>query len=388
MTLYGFLLFFLAFSPSASALDFRSYPTPRADQECHPLDFRSTSQARNAEELLRKNNPDRSRPNYAGKYLLLKVPYMMETEWLIADCASGKFFRETLSGNAEFEPESALIRVTRDKTTRWMHWTGETFARFEEETETKSAENAKDRPVDSTDGILEKRYAGIFRQYPAKAEEKTCSSLDFRSYFRAQQASDQIRKRHPDLTRPNFAGSYLILEVELLFETLQLIADCRTGKFFPEFRSGKMVFRKDSGIALLIRKDSSPELLEWSAPDWIRRPDPTLKDATEVENELRGETARSLLSGMPNPLKKSRIEFKDLLCRIMPGNAPVTCSVEIDEPKAAEKKFTLIGEAAQRWLRVMERYGVRSGTPEAGWSMGVPRGFCSAASGSCSLFIR
>lgn len=388
MILRSSLIVFLLHFQAASALDFGSYPTPVSDRECHPLDFRSTSQARNAEELLRKNNPDRTRANYAGKYLLLRVPYMMETEWLIADCASGKFFRETFAGEAEFKAGSALIRVTREKTTRWMHWAGETFTRMEEEAQAPVALGEKDTPAGTPETILRERYAETFRRHPAKLREKPCAPLDFGSYFRAQQAAEQIRRRHPDLTRANFAGSYLILEVELLFETLQLIADCQTGKFLPEFKSGRMVFRDDSRIALLIHKDTSPDLLEWKAPDWIRRPDPTMKDAKEVENELRGENARSLLSGMPNPVKTSRIEFKDLLCRWMPGNGPITCTIEIDDPKAKEKKFTLMGEAAERWARVMEKYGSRTGTPESGWSYAAARGFCSTASGACSLFLR
>lgn len=379
---------FLMLLPMSSALEFTAYPTEKMTSECQPLDFRSTSQARNAEELLRKNNPDRARANYAGKYLLLRVPYMMETEWLIADCASGKFFKETLSGEAEFQPESALIRITRDKTTHWSHWTGETFARIDETLKSAAPPVPRANGTDSAESLLEKRYAEAFQQYRTEPVLDTCARLDFRSYFRAQQAEGQILKAQRDLSRPNFAGHYLILQVDLLFETLQLIADCKTGKFAPEFKSGRMLFKKDSGLALLIRKDASPDLLVWKAPEWIHRPDPTARDPREVENELRGESARSLLTALPNPLRHTRIEFKDLLCRIASGDAPATCNLELDDPQATEKKFTLTGDSAQKGIAVLERYGVRTGSAETGWNFAARRGFCSTASGACTLFLR
>jgi hypothetical protein len=368
----------------AHALEFSSYPTTPLEAECHPLDFRSTSQARNAEELIRKNNPDRSRANYAGKYLLLKAPYMMETEWLIADCASGKFFKDTATGEAEFKPESALIRITRDRNTFWMHWTGDTFTRIED---TRAALPVSS-PSASPEALLEQRYSETFKQHSAESPGSTCAPLDFRTYFRAQQAEGQIRKSPIDLRRANFAGSFLLIQVELLFETIVLVADCKTGKFFQDFRSGKMLFKNQSRMALLLKKNASPELLEWIAPEWIRRPDPTLNEPQEVENELRGDPARTLLSLIPNPLKRSKVEFKDLLCRIGSGNSSGLCSLELDDPKAPEKRFTISGETAKQWIRLVERYGVRSGSVETGLNFAVQRGFCNAALSSCSLFLR
>jgi hypothetical protein len=373
-------LLFHLLSPLSFALDFHTYPVPRTEMECHPLDFRSSSQARHAEELLRKNNPDRSRANYAGKYLLLKVPYMMETEWLIADCASGKFYKETLSGEAEFRADSALIRVIRDRTPTWSHWTGETFVRLDDPNPIPGGGSSPD--------LLERRYARVFQEGRVSLLEGPCAKPDFHSYFRAQQSEGQIRKNLPDPLRPNFAGQFLLLQVDLLFETLQLIADCKTGKFLPEFKSGKMVFQKDSRVALLIRKDSIPEVLEWHAPEWVRKPDPTAEDPREVENELRGDPARTLLATLPNPLNRSRIEFKELQCRKPSADASPACSLEIDDPKASEKTFQVSGETAQKWLSVLERYGVKSGTASTGWVFAVRRGFCTRVNGACALFSR
>jgi len=44
-----------------------------------------------------RSNPERTHPNFAGKYLLLKNEFLFDTAWFVADCTTGKFIKEMLS---------------------------------------------------------------------------------------------------------------------------------------------------------------------------------------------------------------------------------------------------------------------------------------------------
>ena len=89
-----------------------------------------------------------------------------------------------------------------------------------------------------------------FFTIPSFAETPACHSLDFDSYFVAQQAKSNLQKMN-DLQHPNFARNFLLVKNAMMMETLYLIADCRTGKFLHEKISGEAKFTLDSNEVLL-----------------------------------------------------------------------------------------------------------------------------------------
>jgi hypothetical protein len=132
--------------------------------------------------------------------------------------------------------------------------------------------------------------AAAFAQYPVPAESITCHALDFESYFKAQQFKSSILRDKPDLTHPNFAGHYLILKNEFVLETIWLIADCTTGKFFHETLSGNLEFKTDSNLVILIPKSGeTSEWNVWSGKDWLKV-EPSVATAAESDRLFHDRT--------------------------------------------------------------------------------------------------
>jgi hypothetical protein len=360
-----------------ASLDFPSYPAKEILPECRKPDFTSYSRARNAEEMIRKNNPDLSKPNFGGQYLLLQAPYMMGTDWLILDCKTGVFLKEVITGQAEFKKDSFLVRLSDKTSTEWKLWTGSTFVKAEE---TKSLES---KPAENS---LVSRYAEAFNGFPAGPVKSTCAPLKFSSYFRAQNAEMNIKNQKTDLSRPNFAGNFILIRVELLFETIHLIANCETGLFFPEYLSGDLTFRVDSALAILTTSGKSPELFLWHAPLWIKRPDPTTSDGPFIFNEISREDARSLIRLLPNPDHHSRIEFEDLVCRSAPGSG---CSFRIPGTKEPEKRIALLEAPSQGVLDLLQRLGKTLPKDSSGsGGLQVDQGHCVPEKSTCRLGVK
>ncbi|MBU6154609.1 MAG: hypothetical protein KGP28_09940, partial [Bdellovibrionales bacterium] len=280
--------------------------------------------------MIRKNNPNLKKPNFGGQFLLLQVPYMMGTDWLIMDCKSGRFLKESLSGDAEFHPDSFLVRLREKSSAEWRLWTGTTFVKLE---------NLKENSSSIEGNSLSSRYGRIFRDHPALPSKTICAPLKFSSYFRAQNAESHIKSQKLDLASPNFAGSFLLIRVELLFQTIFLIANCHTGIFYPEFLQGEVTFEPTSRIAVLTKSGKSPEVFLWQEPVWIKRPDSTLAESPLVFNEVTRDEARAIIRLIPNPQNRSRVEFEDLRCR---NSVPTECSFLPPDAKNSEKRIPFL----------------------------------------------
>lgn len=319
------LLWFALLTPSLSrALDFKDAPATLKTNACAKLDFFSTSRSRNAESLIRSSNPDLKTPNFGGKYILLKVPYAMETDWVIADCESGRFLKAEFEGEAEFRADSFLVTIKTPKEEVYLRFTGSEFIRQESGIKVPSS-TGPDR-----DPFLA-RYEDAFRHYPAEAfpeaaRKANCKPFALDSNPRTQREKSRILKNYPDPSQPNFNHAFRVVKLELIFETLWMIAECGgSGAFFPDFVAGDtLTFKKESKLVVLTSSGKTPELYTWGRNTWIRRPDPTLTDPSTVKNNLQGADARLILGILPNPGQSDRIGFKTLRC----SENGVECNVE------------------------------------------------------------
>ena len=348
-----------------AAISFGTNPARVLKTPCHTLDFNSYSRARNAVELIKNNNPDLTHANFGGKYLLLQIPYMMGSDWLIANCETGAFLKEVLSGEIQFKPDSLLVQMIEKSGTEWRLWTGDSFIKAEEQ-----------KPETRNLNELLPRYRKLMDGFPAPQELKTCSKIDFNSYFRAQSAKDQILKRNNDLSKPNFGGEYLVLKVELLFETIWLIADCKTGRFFPEFLSGSLDFDPHHRVVIKTESSKSPEVYLFHFGVFIRKPDSTLSTPSRVENEIRSAQAEVLSKALPNPDHHSKIYFSHLKCGTEPG-PDFTCAGLTGETSAQEIKFQLSVEQSKKISEIVSIYGN---------SNEITQGTCFSTGSSCTLY--
>jgi hypothetical protein len=89
---------------------------------CIELDFQSTERSRNQKKSMMELNPDRSRPNFNQHYLLLKNEAIFETYWLIADCRTGKFAHEILTGDAEFNLQQPIVTLIQGNGKTQSHY--------------------------------------------------------------------------------------------------------------------------------------------------------------------------------------------------------------------------------------------------------------------------
>ena len=182
--------------------EFSKYPTPIQAITCKDLDFNSNFRAERSQPNIIRANPNRSQPNFAGKYLLLKNELMLETEWLIADCATGKFLKERVYGQAQFKPDSTLVILFPDpsktksddddeqlpelKFFKDEEWMTTTISKPEAKPDAKGAAAAPgEKPVDKAVATLQ-QYEELFKNYPAPISDITCKSLDYRSNFKVQ----------------------------------------------------------------------------------------------------------------------------------------------------------------------------------------------------------
>ncbi len=344
-----FTLFSLM-TQSSIAADFSHYPAATKAITCKSLDYSSYFQAERGKTNIQKTNPDVSHPNFAGHYLVLKNELMLETLWLIADCETGKFFKEKLSGDLEFKPDSflAVLHDEKDKNkTELQTWTNNTWVEVDEapvkapETSTQTKESTnKQAPLSSpashsapsakpvtpvSAGLSD--YDTLYSRYPAPVSSDACAKPDFGSYFRAQQQKDNILSQKPDLTHANFAGSFVLVKTEYLFETLWLVMDCKTGRFFQTDLSGKANFKNNSELVVLTHSSKKARLHRWAGDEWVELVNPLSSDKKSVSNEIQGKEAEALFKSLPNPEHLSRLSFEHLECK---GSV---CSVEINGRK-------------------------------------------------------
>ena len=363
---------------SSQASDFDRYPTPVESINCRSLDYSSYFQADRAKTNIIKTNPDLTHPNFAGKYLLLKNELLLETLWLIADCKTGRFFHEKLSGHVKFQANSFLAVVTEEKAkdpeTEFQTWTGETWVKVQKTASTAPApvsNSIQSTPSGSLNAVKSAALAStiapisaglsdydvLYSHYPVSNPIDTCKPLDYSSYFRSQTQKENLIQLNPDLKHPNFAGSFLVLRTEFLFETLWLIADCKTGQFFPLSLSGKTNFKKDSALLILAQSGKFSSLYHWSAPDWVQLVDTISPHPAPIENTIDGKDANGFFRLLPNPHKLQTLRFTDLECD------EHDCIVTIDDKKQSfsDSEFSLMKKWGMAAMKDPQKFKIDSG---------------------------
>jgi hypothetical protein len=305
----------------------------RADDtmKCHALKFDSYFVASNVKDNIRKINPVLGQANFDGKYLLLRAELAMETLYLIASCETGEFFHEKLSGDlATYSLGGPGVDLKDGKDSTHYEWDGKSWlkgnTRPAEPATTGAPGNntpsavtnssastgaASSVPSPSATPGMKEAYQSLFAKFPPPETLTTCAPLDYSSNFRAQKNKSTILKYSPDLSRPNFAGSKLLVKTESIFETITLLADCKTGKFDDDFLKDHVTFEANSRLAIVNSSDTHPDLMVWSGSQWLRIADPTQSHGT-ILNTLYREKAALVIAAVPNPKHLDTLRFENL----------------------------------------------------------------------------
>ena len=353
---------------SSFAAPFEQYTTPVVATPCKSLDFQSYFKAETAQTSIKRDNPSLKQANFGGKYLLLKNEMLLETRWFIADCSSGKFFHHELFGEAEFTPSSLLV-VLHDKKEKaplqHILWTGQEWSKIEVAEIVSPAITQKGSIPEPS--LLLQNYDSLYSQFPAQALTLNCKTLDFDSYFRAAPNKKKILKNNLNLNQPNFAGHFLLLKTENLFETLWLIADCNTGKFLPEFLKGEAKFKANSELVVIHASDELPTLYKWAESQWIEVPDPIQNKKKKISNALDPSDSQKLWDLLPHRQSGSSFSFQKLTC-----DSQNSCSFMIGEGKNW-KPETIPHAQATALFPILKKWGVEN------------KGKYSLAEGHCRL---
>jgi len=244
--------------------------------------------------------------------------------------------------------------MTRKSEKEWIRFTGTEFIKTEE------IMNSGTTPLpspNSSASTVESQYDSIYKNFASQTPLSSCVPLKFDSYFRAQQAKGQILKTSPNLKEPNFGGAFQLLKIELLFETIWVLADCKTGLFYNLFLAGEAHFKKDSDLVIMTESGKSPKLFVWKNQILIKKSDPIVKDSPAVENDVTKDQARILIKALPNPEHHSRIEFKGLLCKRDLKSTPYLCLLHREDSKGTLQELQLSEEATSKVQPILEFYG-------------------------------
>ncbi len=293
---------------------------------------------------IKKINPDLTHPDFNGKYLLLRAELAMETLYLIASCETGEFYHEKLSGDlATFSLSGPGVDLKDGKNSTHYEWDGKSWLKGD--TEAADAMPAPGTPNSATEvpangtsaqnvpntgnaanasatsatkasptpaGSMKAAYQLLFVKFPAKETTSSCANLDYSSNFRAQKDQSAIQKHNSDLTHPNFAGSKLLFTTESIFETVTLIADCKTGKISDDFLKDHVTYQLDSRLAIVNSSDTHPDLMVWSDTQWVQISDPTLSKKGKITNTLYGDKAKLIVNAVTNPKRLDVLRFENL----------------------------------------------------------------------------
>jgi hypothetical protein len=328
------------FVTTSGANEFTQHTVPTPEMVCKKIDYSSYFVAQNSESSIKQTNPDVSKPNFAGQYIILKNPLLLETVWLIADCKTGKIFHEKISArNLQFKNNSTLVIAENDRAASELFlWSEDSWDKLDEMpsdapvSTTPSAESKDKTTVPPPSGatasapVMQKsmleHYDAFFKKFPTPVSTTACKPLDFDSYFKAQQEKTGILKLNKELGHANFAGHYLLVKSEIMFDTLWYIADCETGKFLPEFISGKAIFKPESATVLLKQSKDYPEIKLWQDSQWYQLADTTQKNHPAVKNTLTGQKAKTLADALSVTPKNQKIQFEKIEC------GPSGCTVD------------------------------------------------------------
>jgi len=320
----------LAFYQSLAMLDFMKLllflsvsilfeTSARAEEHpCHALQYDSYFVAHNVKDHLKDTNADLKHANFAGHFLLLRAEFAFETLYLIASCETGEFFHEKLpADSAKFTLDSNQLDLdTKKGGHSHYEWDGNSWIQgqvTEAPLALSTPPGVSSSPTETKTSLIA-QYDALFALYPEKTPQDfgTCASLDYSSYFRAQNNKDSILKQNPDQSKPNFAGTKLLLKMDTLFDHLYLLADCKTGKFSDDFLKGNLNFFPNSRLVLIKSSSEQPQLLVWSETQWLRIPDPVQKQNETIKNTLYGKKAALLAENIPNPHHNDVLRFEHL----------------------------------------------------------------------------
>ena len=351
--------------PTSFADVFQDHTVSVETQTCKKLDFDSYGRAQSSKSNLIQSNPDLTHANFGGKYLLLKNELMLETLWLIADCSTGKFFRENLSGDATFKPNSDVLILKNKDGSELHQWTGKEWTKIGDTRVAPQdvvlnptptpANQANDSKIVTVQETL-KSYQKIFADHPAELKSISCKKIDFDSHPQAQTAKGNILDLNKDVTHPNFGGQYLLLKNRLLFDTRWFVVDCASGKFFRESLTGDFSFQANSTMVIINRSGKAPSLKAWTDEQWQELPDPILAEKDTATNTISGSSAKTLFRLIPNPRHDTTLRFEKLKC----GD---TCSVEVAK---SQTQINLPENEMLQLKEVLHKWGfnsqIRSGT--------------------------
>lgn len=358
----------------ADSIPFDQYQVPVESIECKKLDFTSYFQAEKSKPNILKVNPDLTHPNFAGNLLLVKVELLMESLWLLADCKTGKFFHEKLSGRVSFKPDSRLIALSannkNDTEVEYQSWDGETWVKVDIVTTSPaptapSEALAKKEASTTSFAPTASSYDVLFAKYPSEKKIGTCKAPDFSSYFKAMEGKSNILKLNSKLDEPNFNGHYLILKNNLMFDTLWLTLDCDTGKFLPFYLSGDIAqFKIDSSFLLIKESKDFPRLFRFSDQAWIELQNLVQKNRQKIKNTITHEDANRIFELFPNPDKLKVLRFSQLICKSR------KCTVKVEG-----KDRELGQDESAKLIPFLEKWGFQTEGSEQ--SFKIDSGRCS-----------
>ena len=353
-------------SPFSQATEFSKYSAEVLTDHCKDLDYNSYFRAQNARNSLIRGTPDRAHANFGGKYLLLKYEMLAETQWLIADCTTGKFLHETISGNAEFKPDSSLAIVKNaSEPPAYQLWSGDKWIRVDGPampmssptnpspsfSAAASSAALSAAPSTAPSDILA-QYQMLYSKHEVATSTMSCKDLDFDSYFRAQSGKFKLISNNPDRSHPNFAGKFLMLKNESIFETFWLIADCSTGKFFHEMITGNASFKPDSRLILVNTSGNYPKLMVWSDDQWMQILDPVQNKNQKIKNTIYGKDAKALLHALNIRERTSLVRFDRLTC-----TTAGACTFLDPAKKAGQDSVSVTAEKALEITPVLQKWG-------------------------------
>lgn len=310
-----FLILSTTFAATPNS-DFAKYPSEVQTMNCKELDFNSYHKVQNVKGNMLKTNPNLQHPNFAGKYLLLKNDFLFETDWFVADCATGKFIKDILGSDhkdpkTEFKPGSSLLVIYSDhpqnktpieyhvfRNEKWMKVDAPVVPTPTPSSTQVTTTTSTPAPSSTPESARDEEYT----KYPATRTATECKAPDFSSYHRAESNRKNMLENTPDITHPNFAGHFLMMKSETIFQTLWFIVDCETGKFFPDYFTGNVDFHKDSRLVKFYSSGKNLTFQVWSDEEnqWI-----SLKGT----NSIQGKTAKALWDSLPHPDKSSLVRF-------------------------------------------------------------------------------
>lgn len=299
--------------------------------ECKLPNFNSYHVAQMAERHIKKAYPELAgkgslRPNYLKKYYLFKQELVAENLWLMVDCHTGLFVKDHLKGELSFNEKDPAVTRTEPKGNKppeFLVWSGTEWTQVEspapvadQKVDAKlsaspAPEVAKSPPKKSADQL---DYSAIFRAWPAEVGAATCKPLRFNDFFRAQQGQKNIESLNPDRSKPNFAGGYLLVKHQVLFETLWYLADCSNGVFSSLFLKGNIEFKPDSRLVVVKKSGEFAQLEVWHQGRWVQVMNPHRQGAQEIENWAYDQEALVIAQAFEKLKDGSKFTFQDLMC--------------------------------------------------------------------------